>query len=72
MGPPLVSTCTVSNTWNERIAEITTTNRVTGPSIGQVTRWKRDQRAFGAVDRGRLVEIASGSTIEAGHETAPC
>jgi hypothetical protein len=42
-GPPSVSTATVSNTWNDRIAVIVTTNTVAGPSIGQVTRRNRSQ-----------------------------
>ena len=42
-GPPLVNTWTVSNTWKERMPEITTTKVVTGPSIGQVTSRNRAQ-----------------------------
>jgi hypothetical protein len=41
LGPPSVSTWTVSNTWKARIAVMTTVNSVTGASSGQVTRRKR-------------------------------
>ena len=51
----------------ERMAMITSTNIVVGPSIGQVTRAELLPGAVGAVDRGGLVEVAR-DRLQAGQE----